>query len=112
MQNAEIGSQWLAEEVEMEAAGAGGVFGERFGCGIGWSIRGFGAVLVFPEAAAVGVAFGRLGIFFGLADAGGVFGLLGGIHCSGVLGGFALGFFSFGGALWKGCGGQAAGDSE
>jgi hypothetical protein len=49
----------LAEEVEVGAAGAGGVFGEwcRGGFRRGFRGWGFGAALVFPEAAAVGVAF-------------------------------------------------------
>ena len=67
----------LAREVERVAGDAGGVFYlavfDGFGRFLGGGVRGFRGG--FPEAAAVGVAFGGSLVLFGLADAGGTFGL-------------------------------------
>src|SRR4051812_29773270 len=92
---------FLADDVELPPAGTAGVFGEggrRVGDG-GGRLFLFGSLLLLPEPAAVGVTIGGLGIFFGLADACGVFGPLAGFGGAGLLHRFALGAVGFGGAL-------------
>src|SRR5437868_6261318 len=104
----------LAEEVKLIAAGTGGVFGEGEG-GVGGGRGGvglFGPGGPFPEAAAVGVAVGGLGVFFGLADAGGVFGALGGFGGSRLFNRVTFSTIRFGRALRRSSRCQAADNSE
>src|SRR5690606_7271256 len=73
----DMAKRYSAREVERVAGDAGGVFDlavfDWFG---GWFRGGLGGLGgSFPEAAAVGVAFGGFLVLFGFADAGGAFGL-------------------------------------
>src|SRR5262245_17287472 len=105
----------LADEVELAAASASGIFGD--GCSGRAGRRRFGRPRFLlgrplPEPAAVGVAVGGLGVFRGLPDAGRQLGRFRSVGGAGLLGRRLLGLVGFGRALRNGRSRQTADDAE
>jgi transcriptional regulator with XRE-family HTH domain len=105
----------LAHQIQLAAAVAGGVFRERacIGGGCGWRLRcGLRRCGLLPKPSAVGVAVGSLGVLFGVADAGGVFGPAGGIRCPCLIRRVARELVGLSSPLRSARGRQAADDAE
>src|SRR4051794_20100938 len=93
----------LPNKIKLPAASSAGVFGKRSldcrCCGLNrFRLR---APLLLPQPPPIGIALTRLRVLLGLANAGGIFGLLVRLGGPRLLGCFPLRLFRFSRPLWQ-----------